>query len=73
MPQNTISISELLTDRELACLAKLHKEAPSEQFAHLAASKIIRPVISRIEQNAGRAVDPLYLGYTLQHLFNNRV
>lgn len=68
-----VSLSELLTPRELACIAKIHKESPSHLFARRVAEEIIRPVLSRIEQAAGTQVLPLYLAYYLQYLFGHRV
>ncbi len=69
MEKKTIFVSEILTKSELKAAKKLYDATDIHKFAKECSSKIIAPVIDRINQQLGQQNDPTYLAYAVEYTF----
>lgn len=68
MPKpKTLSIGQILTQKEMEKALKLYKECETHQFASRCATEIIAPVISRINRDSGQENDARYLAYCIEY------
>jgi hypothetical protein len=64
-----VSVSDFLTVDETITAMKLYQKAREGTFAKKCAKEIITPILPRINEKLGQENDPLFLAYTVEHIF----
>ena len=70
MTQRSITLPQLLTAAQIDACAALYRSEPAHRFAKVCCDQVIRPNIAEIEERAGQSMDPMYVAYMVQYVFN---
>jgi hypothetical protein len=57
----------LFTNKEIAAIRKLHKEAKEGTFAKRLAAEILPPIMPRMNKALNKVSDPLFVAYVIEY------